>query len=69
MVCRKPSANDVNCAAAKEHGVPIVISTDAHSVDGLRAMRFGVIQARRAGLTKKDVANTRTWAQFAKLLK
>ncbi len=60
--------DDVHCAAAKEHGVPIVISTDAHSVDGLRAMRYGVLQARRAGLTKHDVANTRTWAQFKKLL-
>jgi DNA polymerase (family X) len=60
--------DDIHCAAAKEHGVPIVISTDAHSVDGLRAMRYGVLQARRAGLTKGDVANTRTWAQFKKLL-
>ncbi len=60
--------DDVNCAAAKEHGVPIVISTDAHSIEGLNAMRLGVIQARRAGLTKKDVANTRTLAQFRKLL-
>ncbi len=60
--------DDVQCAAAKEHGVPIVISTDAHSPDGLHAMRLGVLQARRAGLTKKDVANTRTLAQFQKLL-
>jgi DNA polymerase (family 10) len=60
--------DDVQCAAAKEHGVPIVISTDAHSVEGLHAMRLGVLQARRAGLTKADVANTRTWTQFKKLL-
>jgi DNA polymerase (family 10) len=60
--------DDILCAAAKEHGVPIVISTDAHSVEGLRTMRYGVLQARRAGLTKKDVANTRTWAHFQKLL-
>ena len=26
--------DDVHCAAAKELGVPIVISTDAHSVEG-----------------------------------
>ncbi len=60
--------NDVHCAAAKEHGVPIVISTDAHSTEGLHDMRYGVLQARRAGLTKADIANTRTWAQFKKLL-
>ena len=60
--------DDVACAAAKSHGVPIVISTDAHSPDGLDVMRFGVLQARRGGLTKQDVANTRTWAQLKKLL-
>ena len=26
--------DDVHCAAAKELGIPIVISTDAHSVEG-----------------------------------
>jgi len=60
--------DDVACAAAKNHGVPIVISTDAHSIDGLDKMRYGILQARRAGLTKADVANTRTWKQLQKLL-
>ena len=31
-------------------------------------MRYGILQARRAGLTKDDVLNTRTWAQVKKLL-
>ncbi len=56
--------NDLNCAAAKRHGIPIVISTDAHSIDGLGALRYGILQARRAGLTKEDVANTRSWDQL-----
>jgi DNA polymerase (family X) len=60
--------NDVACAAAKNLGVPIVISTDAHSIDGLDVMRCGILQARRGGLTKEDVANTRTWAELKKLL-
>ncbi len=60
--------NEVHCAAAKRHGIPIVISTDAHSVQGLAAMRYGINQARRAGLTKADVANTRTWPQLRKLI-
>ena len=60
--------NDVACAAAKNLGVPIVISSDAHNIDGLDVMRFGILQARRGGLTKQDVANTRTWAQMKKLL-
>lgn len=61
--------DDVHCAAAKRHGVPIVISTDAHSVAGLDVMRYGVLQARRAGLTKVDVANTRTPKAIEKLSK
>ncbi len=60
--------NDVYCGAARDHGVPIVISTDAHSVDGLDKMRYGILQARRAGLTKADVANTKSWSEFAKTL-
>jgi len=60
--------NDVYCAAAKQHGIPIVISTDAHSPDGLEVLRYGILQARRAGLTKEDVANTRSWPQMKKLI-
>jgi DNA polymerase (family 10) len=60
--------DDVACAAAKNYGVPIVIATDAHNIGGLDAMRYGVLQARRGGLTKEDVANTRTWTQMKKLL-
>jgi DNA polymerase (family 10) len=61
--------NDIHCAAAKARGIPIVISTDAHSIDQLDLMRYGILQARRAGLTKDDVANTRSCSQFMKLLR
>lgn len=60
--------DDVACAAAKDRGIPIVINTDAHSTEGLNVLRYGILQARRAGLTKGDVANTRGWAQMKKLL-
>ena len=60
--------DDVNCMAAKRHGVPIVISTDAHSTLGLEVLRFGILQARRAGLTKVDVANTRPWEKMRKMI-
>lgn len=60
--------DDVACAAAKAYGIPIVISTDAHNINGLEAMRFGVLQARRGGLTKDDVANCRPWAQLRRFL-
>jgi DNA polymerase (family 10) len=60
--------DDVALMAAKERGVGIVISTDAHSVEELGNMEFGVYQARRAGLEAKDVVNTRPVTQFRKLL-
>ena len=60
--------DDVNCIAAKRHGIPIVISSDAHSTGGLDVLRYGVIQARRGGLTAADVANTRPWAKVKAML-
>lgn len=51
--------DDVACAAAKEAGVPIVISSDAHRPDGMDVLRYGILQARRAGLTCDHVANTK----------
>lgn len=60
--------DDVHCAAARKLGVPVVISTDAHHVDGLDVMRFGILQARRGGLTAADVANTRPWPELKKMI-
>jgi DNA polymerase (family 10) len=60
--------DDVHCAAAKELGIPIVISTDAHHVEGLDMLRYGVLQARRGGLTASDVANSRSWHDMKMLL-
>lgn len=53
--------DDVMCATAKQMGIPIVISSDAHSTSGLEVLRYGILQARRAGLTRQDVLNTRPW--------
>ncbi|MFM7107907.1 MAG: DNA polymerase/3'-5' exonuclease PolX [Planctomycetaceae bacterium] len=61
--------DDRLAAAAKRAGVKLVISTDAHSTKGLDVMRCGILQARRAGLEAKDVANTRTLAGLKKLMK
>lgn len=58
--------DDVACAAAKRHGIPIVISSDAHSQNGMEVLRYGILQARRAGLTKEDVLNTQPWAKAKK---
>jgi DNA polymerase (family 10) len=61
--------NDLHCATARQLGIPIVISTDAHSVNGLDVMRYGILQARRAGLTREDVINTRPWSELRKFLR
>ena len=60
--------NDVHLAAAKRLAIPIVINTDAHSIDGLDVMRCGIIQARRGGLGPEDVANTLPWKKLKKRL-
>lgn len=56
--------NDVHMHRAKELGVPVVISTDAHAPRGLLDMRFGVDQARRGWLAANDVLNTKSAAAF-----
>ena len=60
--------DDVQCATAKARGIPIVVSTDAHSAQGLAAIRYGIMQARRGGLTKEDVGNTRSWLELRALI-
>jgi len=50
--------SDVHVFRAKELGVKVVISTDAHAPRGLANMRFGVDQARRGWLERGDVLNT-----------
>ncbi len=50
--------NDRHCGIASRLGIPIVISTDAHSPSQLDNMSRGVLQARRGGLTAQHVVNT-----------
>ena len=54
---------------AKENGVKIVIGTDAHSLDNLSMMKFGVAQARRGWAEKKDILNTRSYKEFIQYFK
>jgi DNA polymerase (family 10) len=60
---------DVNARVAGEAGARVVVNSDAHQVKALDYVEFGIAQARRAGLTSEQVANTRTWPQLKKLLK
>ena len=54
---------------ARDRGVTIVANTDAHQIRTLGNVRYGVATARRAWLTRDDIANTRPWAEFKQLLR
>jgi DNA polymerase (family 10) len=55
---------DTHLIRARELGVKIVVSTDAHRAAHLAHMRYGVEQARRAWLEPRHVLNTRPWKEF-----
>jgi len=61
--------SDAHTKMAKEKGVRVAISTDAHRTTDLDFMHFGVGQARRGWLERDDVINTRRWEDVKKLLK
>jgi len=61
--------SDVHLRQAREHGVKIVINTDSHHTSHLDKIRYGILQARRAWLTKDDVLNTLPVVEFAKAMK
>jgi DNA polymerase (family 10) len=50
--------NDLHARRAKDLGIPITISTDAHTIPQLDYMRYGVAVARRAWIGTSDVLNT-----------
>ncbi|MFH7325466.1 DNA polymerase/3'-5' exonuclease PolX [Desulfurivibrio sp. C05AmB] len=60
---------DHHCRLAKEMGVKVAISTDAHSVAGLANIKYGLDQARRGWLSRDDVLNTRPVAELLQLLR
>jgi len=60
---------DVHCRMAKEMGVKLVIGTDAHSVEHLGLMTYGVATARRGWVEAKDLLNTLPLADFRKSLR
>jgi DNA polymerase (family X) len=60
--------SDVHCKLAKELGVKLAISTDAHRASDLDFMRFGVDQARRGWIEPEDVVNTLRLAEVTRVL-
>jgi DNA polymerase (family 10) len=61
--------NDQNIRRAKAAGVKMIINTDSHQKDQLRFMEFGIAQARRGWLEKKDVINTLPAGRMLGMLK
>jgi DNA polymerase (family X) len=61
--------SDVNARLAKQRGVPIVISSDAHSRRELTFTRWSMAMARRAWLEPADVLNTRPVKEFRRRLR
>jgi DNA polymerase (family X) len=60
---------DTYCKTAKELGVKVVISTDAHRTSDLDFMRFGIYQGKRGWLERDDVLNTRGLGELRKSLR
>jgi DNA polymerase (family 10) len=60
---------DVHARAAKEAGLKLAITSDAHQLKAQGYVELGIGQARRGWLTKDDVLNTRTWKQIERLKK
>jgi len=61
--------NDLNCLRAKKEGIKFALGSDAHFLDQMHSLRFGVAVARRAGLEKKDIINCWSWDEIIKWLK
>ncbi len=62
--------SDAHMRLAKSLGCKIIMDTDAHATEELDHMQHGIIQLRRAWLTKADVLNTaETWQQFQSQLR
>jgi DNA polymerase (family 10) len=60
---------DTLARGAAEAGVTLTVDSDAHGVDTLHKISFGVATARRAWLTPEQVANTRSWPELDRLRK
>ena len=61
--------SDVHARLARDRGVRLVISSDAHSRQALGVLRWGVLVARRAWLEPGDILNTRPFDAFKAALR
>lgn len=66
---RRLDLNDIHAKMAKERGIKISISTDSHTRDNLKNIRYGVYQARRGWLEADDIINTKSADDIIKMMK
>src|SRR6266481_1729617 len=60
---------DQHLRLAKSKGAKFIINTDSHHTSHMEKIRYGILQLRRAWVTKKDVLNTLPWPEFAKAVR
>ncbi len=58
-----------NARLARDAGIKIAINTDAHSIRDFDLVRYGIGQARRAGLAKSSILNAMPWSELQKVFR
>jgi len=66
---RRLDINDIYAKRAKEMGIKFAINSDAHHINCLDFMKYGINQARRGWLEKQDVINSFSLRKLKKFLK
>ena len=57
-----------NARLVRDAGIGIAVSTESHSVGEFRTVRYGIEQARRAGLQRSDVLNCHSLEALLRLI-
>jgi DNA polymerase (family 10) len=60
---------DVHCRTARDEGVLVAVSSDAHGIRDFAYLDYGIGQARRGWLTKNDILNSRPLKDLRNLLR
>lgn len=66
---RRLDLNDIDSRNAIGKGVKLTINSDAHHIEELEFMKYGIGIARRAWCEKKDIINTMKWNKIEKILR
>ncbi len=61
--------NDVNIMEAIKNKCKLIIDTDAHNINQLEFMRYGIGTARRGWAGAKDIINTKNLSEFLRIIR